>query len=283
MEKYNYAIQKKLKLKLFKYLYLQIQQELNSMQTTIIKPAMSIESRRNHQIDSATLQYEETIILCNKTRKEIMTLRQSLIAAKLNYNKAVRILREEEMKIHEKRVELHKELRKNIAAKQELEKVLQIDDLKKKIQQQKQGEKNQKMQDKFDGKKIKLSLFEILPLDIVKNIEEFLPYKVKIQMLEDTYKPLQILNKQNLVLKRTLIEIMINSQLSEQTKSEYNTKIYFKPSKTINDEIADIIYQTKQTNPELIYHVIKTMCILLKKNKKYIINYVNYVKWRRSL
>jgi hypothetical protein len=251
------------------------------MQTTIIKPAMSIESRRNQQIESATLHYEETNNLYNKTKKEIITLRTSLLVAKVNYNKAVRLLREEEMKMHEKKKDYYNVLRKNVAAKQELEKVLQIDDLKKKIQQQKQAEKNQKTQDKIEGKKLKLSLFEKLPLDILKNIEEFLPYKVKIQMLEESYKPLQILNKLNIGFKRTFIEIMINSKLSGKKNSDYNAKIYFKPSNTINDEIADIIYQTKQTNPVLIYHAIKIMCILLKKNKKYFVNYENYVIWRR--
>ena len=113
-------------------------------------------------------------------------------------------------------------------------------------------------------------------------------HNVRIQYLEDVYNPLPVFNKLRISFKHNYISLALlkGECFSHLTLAERNSierTIHFAGCKTINDEVHALINQAKQENPNGAHKLIKSMCILFKKNKKYNINWNAFQTERNKL
>jgi hypothetical protein len=173
------------------------------------------------------------------------------------------------------------------AKKIELEKLMAMDELKNNAILIKEISKIQKKNDKEKGRCFDLNKLKILPIEICKIIYDYMPYDEKIKYLESTYNPYSIFNKLGVSIKRNFIHIAIKNTrkflaLTHEEKIKICDKIHFAGCNTINDEIALFIYAAKDKDPKDLYILIRQMCILFKKNKKYKINWIRFFEITRS-
>jgi hypothetical protein len=173
------------------------------------------------------------------------------------------------------------------ATKSELEKLIALDELKNNAKIVKETSKIQKKNDKEKGRCFDLNKLQMLPVEVCKIIYEYMPYEEKMKYLESTYNPYSIFNKLGVSIKRNFIHIAIKhaqkfSGLTHEEKIKIYDKIHFAGCGTINDEIALFIHSAKQNDQKDLYILIRQMCILFKKNKKYKINWTKFFEITRS-
>jgi len=241
-------------------------------------PRISAAEKRTQQIELLNNLAAHSNDSFNITKREYFTSRTNVGLAKLKMELATRILKEQKEKMLIKEAEYIKEMNKNSNIRAKINRLLAVDEVKNRTFAQKQNDSVQKRHDKRGGKHFDISKLNLLPLEVVCYIGEFLTYDVRIQYLESLYKPLSIFNKLRINVKMFFIELALLqkkyfSHLSEKQKEEYNTKIHLACGKTINDEIYSLVHNAKQVNPEGAFRLIKAMCILFKKNKKYNANW----------
>jgi hypothetical protein len=235
---------------------------------------ISGDTKRKLDIETLTNQVSQYNELFEFTRRSYMDSRTTLARAKQSLDLAGRNLKIQQERMRERETQYVKEMNKISRTKLALNKVLAEDDLKTKTKTQKKEQSVQRLHDARGGRKFDIAKLDKLPLDVVLYIGEFLMHNVRTKYLEDVYNPVPIFNKLRVNVKRDFITLaLLNkkyfSHLTTPERNDAENKIHFAGCKTINDEIAALIHRAKHENPEGAYKLIKAMCILFEKNKKY--------------
>lgn len=243
---------------------------------------------RKQKIESLALQISQGNYLFEETQRSFQRERNLVRVAQEQLEQFKRDLKNKQQRMREKQMQYIKESNQINKCKIELNQLLCIDDIKSKVQKQKNNDAVQKKHDKRGGKKIDLSNLDKLPLEIALYIGEFLTCDVRIQYLEAAYKPLPILNKLNITVKRHFFTLALMnkkyfSHLSKEKIKESDRKIHFAGCNTINDEIYSLIHHAKQENPRGAYLLLRAMCIIFKKGKKYYSNWHTFHAIRTRL
>lgn len=136
-----------------------------------------------------------------------------------------------------------------------------------------------------------LNKIQKLPDEMIRIIGSYLPYTVLNKLIESKYKIAPILKNLNKYIYQRLFEsacinpniktIMTNDTTANQyhhIDGERNLKYYPYWNKTVNlkyhrMKFLQLIYLAKKQNPEYAYQMLKTIYILLKPDKQYIINW----------
>jgi hypothetical protein len=235
---------------------------------------ISGDTKRKIDIETLTNQVSQYNDLFESTKRSYMDARTTLARAKQSLDLAGRNLKIQQERMREKETQYVKEMNKISRTKLALNKLLAEDDLKTKTKTQKKEQSVQRLHDARGGRKFDIAKLDKLPLDVVLYIGEFLMHNVRTKYLEDVYNPLPIFNKLRVNVKRDFITLaLLNkkyfSHLTTPERNDAENKIHFAGCKTINDEIAALIHRAKHENPEGAHKLIKAMCILFEKNKKY--------------
>jgi hypothetical protein len=235
---------------------------------------ISGDEKRKRDIENLTNKASQYNELHQSTKRDYLTARANVARAQQAIENAKRVLIAQK-KIMQETTNLYcREMTKIAQTKSALNRLLSVDDLKTRTKVQKKEQSVQKYHDTRGGQRFDISSLDKLPLDVVLYIGEFLTRNVRTKYLEDVYNPSPIFNKLRVNVKRDFITLAILNKkyFSHLTKNEINdaeTKINFARHNTINDEVSALIHTAKQVNPEGAHKLIKSMCILFKKNKKY--------------
>jgi hypothetical protein len=245
------------------------------------QPRVSGNVKRKQEIERLTTNLDQCNTLITQTKKERSQLAASVTRNKIEYERALQSYNESRRKMQEKNLQIYNESKHIEKVKTELDKLLAEDDIKNKSIIQKKEEAIQRKHNKRGGKKFDITTLDKLPLEVVLYVGEFLSYDFRIQYLEDSYKPYSIFNKLGLSIKRNFVQLLLKSyknftSLTKKRRNEFSDKIHFAGCKTINNEIGNFIYQMKQECPEDAHKLIRKMCIMFKKNRKYNINWHTY-------
>jgi hypothetical protein len=249
---------------------------------------ISGDEKRKRDIEALTNEVSQYNELHLSTKRDYSTTRANVARAQQAVENAKQFLISQQKRMLETRNQYCKEMIKIERTKANLNKLLAEDDLKTKTKTQKKEQSVQRQHDKRGGRKFEISKLDKLPLDVVLYIGEFLMHEVRTKYLEDVYNPLPIFNKLRVNVKRDFITLAILNKkyFSHLTKYEINdaeNKIHFAGHNTINDQISALIHRAKQENPEGVHKLIKAMCILFKKNKKYKDNWHKFYAERTRL
>jgi hypothetical protein len=245
------------------------------METQVPKPKrISGDEKRKRDIETLTNEVSQYNELFARTKRDLLEKQNSVALGKQAIENAKLILKAREQRLQEVRNQHFKEMMKLERTKTILNSLLAVDDLKIKAKTQKKEQSVQRQHDRRGGRGFEISSLDKLPLDVVLHIGEFLMHNVRTQYLEDVYNPFPIFNKLRINVKRNFVQMALLrgkyfSHLSKNEKIDAKNNIHFAGCKTINDEISSLIHAAKHINPEGAYKLIKTMCILFKKNKKY--------------
>ena len=245
------------------------------METQAPKPKrLSGDAKRKRDIEAVTIQISQYNDLFEATKRSYMESRSHLERAKQAVHHAYSQLKIQQEKMQKREGQYIREMNQISRTKLKLNLLLAEDDLKTTAKIQKKEQSVQRQHDRRGGKKFEISKLDKLPLDVVLYIGEFLTHEVRTQYIEDAYNPFPIFNKLRVNVKRDFITLaLLNKKyFSHLTKEETNdaeNKIHFAGHNTINDQISALIHRAKQVNPEGAHKLIKAMCILFEKNKKY--------------
>lgn len=239
---------------------------------------ISGDAKRKRDIETLTNKVSQYNELIARTKRDFLEKQNSVAIQKKTIENAKLLLKAQEQTLQEERNQYRKEMSKLERTKSSLNSLLAVDDLKTITKGQKKEQSVQRYHDRRGGQRFDISSLDKLPLDVVLYIGEFLMHNVRTQYLEDVYNPFPIFNKHRINVKRNFIQMALLrgkyfAHLSKIQRNDAENKIHFAGCTTINDEISSIIHTAKQTNPEGAYKLIKTMCILFKKNKKYKANW----------
>ena len=259
------------------------------MESQAPKPKrISGDEKRKRDIENLTNKASQYNELHLSTKRDYLTGRANVARAQQAVENAKQFLKAQQHKMEETRNQYCREMTKIERTKSALNKLLAVDDLKTRTKAQKQEQSVQRYHDRRGGQRFDISSLDKLPLDVVLYIGEFLTSSVGTKYLEDVYKPLPIFNKLRISFKYNFISLALlkgdcfsHLTLSERKSTE--RKIHFTGCKTINDEVYALINQAKQENPNGAHKLIKSMCILFKKNKKYNINWNAFYTERNKL
>jgi hypothetical protein len=249
---------------------------------------ISGDAKRKQDIETLAIQVYQYNELHEATKRTYMESRATLARAKQSLELATRNFAVQKERMKRKELEYISEMNHMSRTKTALNQLLAVDDLKTNTKMQKKEQSVQRFHDKRGGKRFDLSDLDKLPLDVVLYIGDFLMYNVRTQYLEDVYNPLPIFNKLRINVKRDFITLALlkNKYFAHLTTPERNdteNKIHYAGCKIINDEIAALIHRAKNENPEGAHKLIKAMCILFKKNKKYKDNWHTFYAERTRL
>jgi hypothetical protein len=249
---------------------------------------ISGDAKRKQDIETLTIQASQYNDLHETTKRTYMLSQVALARAKQSLELAARNLTVQKERMKRREVEYIREMNHISRTKIALNRLLAVDDLKTNTKTQKKEQAVQRRHDARSGKKFNISDLDKLPLDVVLYIGDFLMSSVRTQYLEDVYNPFPIFNKLRVNVKRNFITLALlkNKYFAHLTTPERNdteNKIHYAGCKTINDEIATLIHRAKNDNPEGAHKLIKAMCILFKKNKKYKDNWHTFNAQRTRL
>jgi len=249
---------------------------------------ISGDEKRKRDIETLTNEVSQYNELFACTKRDFLEKRNNVARAKQAVEQVKRVLKVQEHSMQETRNQYCREMNKLERTKSTLNSLLAIDDLKTKAKIQKKEQSTQRQHDRRGGRRFDISSLDKLPLDVVLYIGEFLTSSVRTKYLEDVYNPFPIFNKLRVNVKRDFITLAILnkkyfSHLSKPQIHDAENKIHFAGHDTINDEIFALIHAAKQTNPEGAHKLIKSMCILFKKNKKYKDNWHKFYAERTRL
>jgi len=249
---------------------------------------ISGDEKRKRDIENLTTEASQYNELHLSTKRDYLTARANVARAQQAVENAKQSLMAQQKRMQETRNQYCREATKIERTKSALNRLLSVDDLKTKTKIQKKELSVQKYHDRRGGQRFDISSLDKLPLDVVLYIGEFLTHNVCTQYLEDVYNPFPIFNKLRVNVKRNFITLAILnkkyfSHLSKTQIHDAENKIHFAGHDTINDEIFALIHAAKQTNPEGAHKLIKSMCILFKKNKKYKDNWHKFYAERTRL
>ena len=144
-----------------------------------------------------------------------------------------------------------------------------------------------------------------LPEDVVKIIGEYLPYIVRIELLEAVQKTSTILNKMSLEMMHMFLSILCTEQhfvnlLPPEEAIKQIPKIRDEEGQLVRNpayapfhnrsngyaqdkfRIRYILNIAKEVNPQLVYNIIKTMRILYNPSKKYFVKYTTFIRDRTA-
>ena len=249
---------------------------------------ISGDAKRKHDIETLTIQVSQYNDLHETTKRTYLDSRATVARAKQALEIAARNLKIQQERMKKTEIEYIREMNHISRTKTTLNRLLVVDDLKTTAKMQKKEQSVQRLHDKRGGQRFNISVLDKLPLDVVMYIGEFLMCNVRTQYLEDVYKPFPIFNKLCINVKRNFIILALLkkkyfSHLTTGEREAAENKIHFAGCTTINDEIATLIHRARQENPEGVYRLIKAMCILFKKNKKYKYNWHTFFAERTRL
>jgi len=235
---------------------------------------ISGDEKRKRDIEALTNEVSQYNELHLSTKRDYSTACANVGRAQRAVENAKQLLITQQKRMLETRTQYCREASKIERTKLTLNKLLAEDDLKTKTKTQKKEQSVQRQHDARGGRKFDIAKLDKLPLDVVLYISEFLMHNVRTKYLEDVYNPHPIFNKLRVNVKRDFITLaLLNkkyfSHLTTPERNDAENKIHFAGCKTINDEIAALIHRAKHENPEGAYKLIKAMCILFEKNKKY--------------
>lgn len=249
---------------------------------------ISGDAKRKQEIETLTIRVSQYNDLFMSTKRIYIESREQVVRARQSLDLAANNLKIKQERMRETEAQYIKEMNELARTKVKLDQILSLDDLKTKTKMQKKEQSAQKHHDKRGGERFNIADLDKLPLDVVLYIGDFLMYNVRTQYLEDVYNPFPFFNKLPMNVKRYFITLALLqkkyfSHLAGNERIEAENKIHFAGCKTINDEIANIVHRARQENPEGVYRLIKAMCILFKKSKKYKPNWHTFYEERNRL
>jgi hypothetical protein len=249
---------------------------------------ISGDAKRKQDIETLTIQASQYNDLHETTKRTYMQSQVALALAKQSLELAARNLTVQKERMKRREVEYIREMNHISRTKIALNRLLAVDDLKTNTKTQKKENAVQRQHDARGGKKFNIADLDKLPLDVVLYIGDFLMHHVRTQYLEDVYKPIPIFNKLRVNVKRNFITLaLLNkryfSHLTPVERTEAENKIHFAGYNVINDEISSLIHRAKQENPGGAHRLIRAMCILFEKNKKYKDNWHTFYAERTRL
>jgi len=126
-----------------------------------------------------------------------------------------------------------------------------------------------------------------LPEVIVDHIRGYIPYEIRNEMIEQTYKPVRKLVPKldkiglcemikRIYLEPTFFSTLSPSRVEENTQGQFAYKPEWRFDKKGNMKVRllNAIVELKRSHPELLYKVFSTLAILIQPDKKYIGVYV---------
>jgi hypothetical protein len=169
----------------------------------------------------------------------------------------------------------------NVEDKETLRRLIHFDKIKSMAELTEKNEHLAKLNDRIEGEQFDINKLRLLPEDVVRLIFEYLPYDVRSKYLIEQYNPFALFNKTSVRIRRAFMTIAFANQLrfigmSKKERCICSVDTSDIESQLLNDKIYTIIYQFAQDDPKGTYFMIRDMCLLFKKNKKYRIEMGDY-------
>ena len=162
----------------------------------------------------------------------------------------------------------------NVEDKETLRKLIHIDKIKSMAELTEKCEHMNKLNDRLEGEHFDINKLRQLPEDVVRLIFEYLPYDVRCKYFIEQYNPFAIFNKASVRIRRAFMTVAFTNNMrfigmNKKQRCIHSSEIAEIESQLLNDKIYTMIYQFAQDDRKGTYFMIRDMCILFKKNKKY--------------
>jgi len=244
--------------------------------------------KRKQKIEDLTYKISQCNDLLVDTKKNYLESLNTVLSTRKMIKSSKAYLKNQEEKMRVKETQYIKESNKIQSMRREIGRQLEVDDIKKNAIVIKKECIAQKKHDERTGSKFDITRLDRMPLDVVLYIGEFLTHEVQTQYLEDVYNPFSIFNKLKVNTKRYFLQLALEhkkyfSHLSTMEMVKASERVHFAGYNTINEEISALIYAAKQKNPQGAHKLIKAMCMLFKKNKKYNANWHTFSTAKNKL
>jgi hypothetical protein len=244
--------------------------------------------KRKQKIEDLTYKISQCNDLLVDTKKNYLESLNAVLSTRKMLKSSKAYLKNQEEKMSVKETQYTKEMNKIQAMRREIGRQLEVDDIKKNAIVIKKECAAQKKHDERTGSKFDITRLDRMPLDVVLYIGEFLTHEVQTQYLEDVYNPFSIFNKLKVNTKRYFLQLALEdkkyfSHLSTMEMVKASERLHSAGYNTINEEISALIHAAKQKNPQGAHKLIKAMCMLFKKNKKYNANWHTFSTAKNKL
>ena len=135
-------------------------------------------------------------------------------------------------------------------------------------------EHRNKLNDRLEGEQFDINKLRQLPEDVGRLIFEYLPYDVRSKYFIEQYNPFALFNKASVRIRRAFMTVAFANNMrfigmNKKQRCIHSSEIAEIESQLLNDKIYTMIYQFAQDDRKGTYFMIRDMCILFKKNKKY--------------
>ena len=162
----------------------------------------------------------------------------------------------------------------NVEDNETLRKLIHIDKIKSMAELTEKCEHRNKLNDRLEGEQFDINKLRQLPEDVGRLIFEYLPYDVRSKYFIEQYNPFALFNKASVRIRRAFMTVAFANNMrfigmNKKQRCIHSSEIAEIESQLLNDKIYTMIYQFAQDDRKGTYFMIRDMCILFKKNKKY--------------
>jgi hypothetical protein len=162
----------------------------------------------------------------------------------------------------------------NVEDKETLRALIHVDKIKSMAELTEKCEHMNKLNDRLEGEQFDINKLRQLPEDVVRLIFEYLPYDVRSKYLTEQYNPFALFNRASVRIRRAFMTVAFANNMrfigmNKKQRCIGSAEVAEIESQLLNDKIYTIIYQFAQDDPKGTYFMIRDMCLLFKKNKKY--------------